>query len=474
MKLDNAQNRIIKSKALYSLVKGKTGRGKTTVAAYRSVFLKNNYCLYNNDRVLIITNEVAELENFKKVYKEVSKEAEFIYLSLLEPKDNVIDVTTIRDVVDEIEKLKAINIEDQILIVKKVFQEIVKIYPEIKKYEDKNFSFLRDEIKWIKSCEYTTLNQYQNAERTVKKSTKDYKARRINRNSRCREAIFKLMLMYNDFLKDKGLIDEEDKICNAIKNLKKKNKYTHIIVDGIENFTKLQVSLIKALSNGKSYSTMFFTFNKDNIKDKNAWFVKSKNLNTILEYTNIKKYLLRNDYAPIKMIVKAIEKFQYNDLRHKTSFDFIRDIDNKTEIMLDSENVKFEAEEMNSIPVFSEIAAGEPIMMTPEVMDDFYMPKLWTKGAKDCFILKIKGDSMINVNINDGDYVVIKQEAVAQNNDIVAVDIAGSSTLKRLVIKKDQVLLMPENERYNPIIINEEEGARILGIAIGILKKIEV
>ena len=78
---------------------------------------------------------------------------------------------------------------------------------------------------------------------------------------------------------------------------------------------------------------------------------------------------------------------------------------------------------------------------------------------------------MIIANINDGDLVVIEQNQAPNNGDIVAVNIAGSATLKRLKVEKDSVMLLPENEKYEPIIINEMDEFYILGKAIGVIKK---
>ncbi|WP_053241888.1 transcriptional repressor LexA [Clostridium sp. DMHC 10] len=334
--------------------------------------------------------------------------------------------------------------------------------------------FLADEIGWIKSCKYN-MEEYQNANRIKRNSS----AKRLNKNSLGRKAIFKLMLKYNAILRKNKVIDEEDRILNAIKCLKNNSrlKFTHIIAEDIENYTRAEIRLIQTLSNEKKYSTVFFTFNKENISNANAWFIKNRKLSTISNGDKIKSFILKNVYNVKKtnskinknVIIQSMENFRYNDLKHNTSFDFVRDIDNKSEIILD-DNIKYSKEDMNKIPVFNDIAAGEPIMINPEITDDFYMPKYWIKGTKDCFMLKIKGDSMINVDICDGDYVVIKKESMAQNKDIVAVDIDGSATLKRLNITKNKVLLMPENDKYKPIVINEEEGARIIGIALGVLK----
>jgi SOS regulatory protein LexA len=135
----------------------------------------------------------------------------------------------------------------------------------------------------------------------------------------------------------------------------------------------------------------------------------------------------------------------------------------------ESEPEVYRDSEVTQIPMYSDIAAGEPIYINDELESNFCIPKFWVRGMKDCFILKVKGDSMIGADINDGDFVVIQNQYAAQNGDIVAADLDGSATLKRLSIKKDGVLLIPENEKYKPIPMNEDNSS-IMGVAIGIIK----
>lgn len=109
-------------------------------------------------------------------------------------------------------------------------------------------------------------------------------------------------------------------------------------------------------------------------------------------------------------------------------------------------------------------------MMNDEILDEFYLPEYFFKGSKDSFILKVKGDSMIGANIFDGDYVVIRKQSTAVNGDLVAVDLDGNATLKRLSLNNGVPVLMPENEKYDPIFMHDKDDASILGIVIGIIK----
>lgn len=77
---------------------------------------------------------------------------------------------------------------------------------------------------------------------------------------------------------------------------------------------------------------------------------------------------------------------------------------------------------------------------------------------------------MIDAGINDQDYVLIQKQSTAQNRDIVAVAIDDEATLKRFVRMGDSVLLMPENPKYEPIQLSDNQ-AKVVGVAIGLLKK---
>ena len=125
---------------------------------------------------------------------------------------------------------------------------------------------------------------------------------------------------------------------------------------------------------------------------------------------------------------------------------------------------------MIRIPMFSSIAAGQPIDMLDDMVDLCYFPAEWLVSPMESFILSVKGNSMINANISDGDFIVLKKSNVAQNGQIVAVDIDGSVTLKRFRQMGSMVLLIPENDDYEPMGVNAEQ-VRILGLAQGVIKK---
>jgi SOS regulatory protein LexA len=321
------------------------------------------------------------------------------------------------------------------------------------------------------------MEEYQRADRIGRSGVKIQGPKRLLKNSNTREAIFKLMVLYNKKLREKNSIDLEDMTLMALNQCKNSvsEKYTHIMVDESQDLTKVQLDLINELNSKDTYSSTTYIINKDICKNSNAWLIKKRKLNSLDLPSKVKGHILTKKYENSlekQSIDYDRKSFKYCDIKHGRNYEFSRDINNISEVIVKDENVKYEykKEELKKLPVYSDIAAGDPILMNSDIEDDFYIPTYWIKGMKNCFILRVKGDSMIDANIHNGDYVIIKKQYTAQNKDIAAVDLDGNATLKRFVIKKEGIYLMPENKKYKPILINDE-GARIIGIAVGIIKE---
>ena len=103
------------------------------------------------------------------------------------------------------------------------------------------------------------------------------------------------------------------------------------------------------------------------------------------------------------------------------------------------------------MPLVGRIAAGGPILAEQRVEDVFPLPRQLV-GEGTLFLLKVGGDSMINAAIADGDWVVVRQQPVAENGDIVAAMIDGEATVKTFKQSDGHVWLMPHNPAYTPIL----------------------
>ncbi|MRH89712.1 transcriptional repressor LexA [Nocardia sp. SYP-A9097] len=120
------------------------------------------------------------------------------------------------------------------------------------------------------------------------------------------------------------------------------------------------------------------------------------------------------------------------------------------------------------VPVLGRIAAGGPILAEQAVEDVFPLPRELV-GEGSLFLLKVVGQSMIEAAICDGDWVVVRQQNVAENGDIVAAMIDGEATVKTFKRTGSQVLLMPHNPLFEPIPGND---AQILGKVVTVIRKV--
>ncbi|MCX2932193.1 transcriptional repressor LexA [Mycobacterium sp. CVI_P3] len=120
------------------------------------------------------------------------------------------------------------------------------------------------------------------------------------------------------------------------------------------------------------------------------------------------------------------------------------------------------------VPVLGRIAAGGPILAEEAVEDVFPLPRELV-GEGSLFLLKVVGESMVDAAICDGDWVVVRQQNVADNGDIVAAMIDGEATVKTFKRAGGQVWLMPHNPAFDPIPGND---AAILGKVVTVIRKI--
>jgi repressor LexA len=120
------------------------------------------------------------------------------------------------------------------------------------------------------------------------------------------------------------------------------------------------------------------------------------------------------------------------------------------------------------VPVLGRIAAGGPILAEEAVEDVFPLPRELV-GEGSLFLLKVVGESMVDAAICDGDWVVVRQQSVADNGDIVAAMIDGEATVKTFKRTSGQVWLMPHNPAFDPIPGND---AAILGKVVTVIRKV--
>ncbi|HZX47100.1 MAG TPA: transcriptional repressor LexA [Clostridia bacterium] len=126
------------------------------------------------------------------------------------------------------------------------------------------------------------------------------------------------------------------------------------------------------------------------------------------------------------------------------------------------------ARDMVEVPIVGRVTAGQPILAVENIEDTFPLPADFLRGD-DSFILTVRGESMIEAGILDGDYVVVKQQNYANNGDIVVALIEDEATVKRFYKEKDHIRLQPENSLMEPILVQD---VTILGKVTGVFRRL--
>ena len=131
------------------------------------------------------------------------------------------------------------------------------------------------------------------------------------------------------------------------------------------------------------------------------------------------------------------------------------------------DNFNLVRREAVNVPLVGTVAAGQPILAVENVEGYFPIPSEFMPNEQS-FMLKVKGDSMINAGIFDGDQVLVKQQPTADNGDIVVAMVEDSATVKTFYKEKGYYRLQPENDAMDPIIVTGE--VKILGKVFGVMR----
>jgi repressor LexA len=190
----------------------------------------------------------------------------------------------------------------------------------------------------------------------------------------------------------------------------------------------------------------------------------------------IKKYSAEHGYPPaIREICKGVNLSSpatvFVHMKNLESMGYIKTTSNKfrtIEILCDNEYAEAN-EDIVKVPLLGKITAGNPITAIEQPNEFFDIPASLIPATATVFTLHVSGESMINVGIYDGDYVIVQKQSTAKNGDIVvAMTEENEATIKTFYKEKDYIRLQPENDTMDPIILN---NCTILGKAIGLYRK---
>ena len=144
-----------------------------------------------------------------------------------------------------------------------------------------------------------------------------------------------------------------------------------------------------------------------------------------------------------------------------------RDATKPRAIEIIDDNFNLVRKEVVNVPVIGTVAAGQPILAVENIETYFPIPSEYMPNEQS-FMLKVRGESMINAGIYDGDMVLVRKQNTAQNGDIIVALLDDSATVKTFYKEKDCCRLQPENDTMDPIIVKED--LRILGKVFGVFR----
>lgn len=190
----------------------------------------------------------------------------------------------------------------------------------------------------------------------------------------------------------------------------------------------------------------------------------------ILEY--IKQEILNKGYPPaVREICEAVHlkstSSVHSHLETLEKNGYIRrDPTKPRAIEIMDDNFNLTRREVVNVPLVGKVAAGQPLLAVENVENYFPIPAEFMPNAES-FMLKVKGESMINVGIFDGDNILVKKQSTAKNGDMVVALVDDSATVKTFYKEDGHYRLQPENDTMDPIIV---EDCQILGKVFGVFR----
>ena len=196
----------------------------------------------------------------------------------------------------------------------------------------------------------------------------------------------------------------------------------------------------------------------------------SKKQSEILEY--IKSQIINKGYPPsVRDICEAVDLKSTSSVPsqletlEKNGY-IRRDPTTPRAIEIIDDNFNLARREVVNVPIVGKVAAGEPILAV-ENIDSYFPVPMEFMPNEQCFMLKVKGDSMINAGIFDGDTIIVEQSQTARNGDMVVALVDDSATVKTFYREADHIRLQPENDTMEPIIVPD---CQILGKVFGVFR----
>lgn len=178
--------------------------------------------------------------------------------------------------------------------------------------------------------------------------------------------------------------------------------------------------------------------------------------------------------STVQSHLNTLEKFGYirRDPNKNRAISIVNDIKPNISISKDSnemsssDNFEFLGSNLKQVPLIGTVQAGMPITAIENLESTMTLPVQLT-GNSDCFMLRVQGDSMMNIGIYEGDMLIVRHQNTANNGDVVVARIDDEATVKRFFKEKGHIRLQPENDDFAPIIVKD---CHIEGLVIGLVR----
>ena len=187
----------------------------------------------------------------------------------------------------------------------------------------------------------------------------------------------------------------------------------------------------------------------------------------ILTLQEVANYLKVNE----KTVYRMVKSRQLPAFKVRNQWRFKKNAIDKW-IEFNNIGVTNSANDRVEIPIIGRVSAGSPILAEEYIEGTLTVDKSMVRQTEGVFALRIKGNSMADAGIKDGDFVIIQQQPQVNQGEIAVVLIDNEATVKRVYINKDIIKLQPENESMPPIIVDpKEKEVSIIGKVKGVIRK---
>jgi DNA helicase II / ATP-dependent DNA helicase PcrA len=336
MNLNVEQNNLVTAKPQgISLIKGVAGSGKTTVALYRTLHLLRNHCIHPDDCVLLVSYNKSFVNYLKYSLDKIAKDNKDLYINLFSGNNDQIVVTNVDKLIHNYYTTNINNGDLKILhnqnvtknLLKNCLKTVSKEYQDLKIFEPDNLQFLFDEINWMKTCRYLSLQEYQEVDRTGRmKKQIDSAPQRIAKNSKVRQMIHVLMKSFDDRLSELGYMYYHDLAIAVLEHAQNNppRAYNHIIIDESQDLTRVQLEFLKTLYRDEPGSSLTFLADNSQSIYNHAWLVKNRSFKDIGFDMIGKSSTLNKNYRTSTQVAKAAYSLINKDIEISECENFVQ------------------------------------------------------------------------------------------------------------------------------------------------------